>query len=229
MGPSWCPHCRAIQSDLAGALTKNPGVRHVKVEDGRGKPLGRSFRVKSHDFWSEANWWWGLSAGIPGLKYTLSLANQDLPRYFWLEIHAAPAIREHKQGDLVNQWQNDDMAIEGNLSHTLEARLGAFRYGFHFDSDAYGYPVQTISFDELPAAFGYWGFGIVTAADVVATRVWMDIPDLELTLGHPQAYPSRFRIAFLHLDCAYRSVRSFNLGISVRIRIENPIMNRPGA
>ena len=27
-------------------LAKNPDVQHIPVEDGRGKPLGRSFRVK---------------------------------------------------------------------------------------------------------------------------------------------------------------------------------------
>jgi thioredoxin 1 len=31
---------------LAALLERYPEVRHIKVEDGRGKPLGRSFRVK---------------------------------------------------------------------------------------------------------------------------------------------------------------------------------------
>jgi thioredoxin 1 len=45
-GAPWCPHCQAIQPDLAALLARHPEVRHIKVEDGRGKPLGRSFRVK---------------------------------------------------------------------------------------------------------------------------------------------------------------------------------------
>src|SRR4051812_43526641 len=45
-GASWCPHCQAIQRELKQALLEYPLVRHIKVEDGRGKPLGRSFRVK---------------------------------------------------------------------------------------------------------------------------------------------------------------------------------------
>src|SRR5947209_13880809 len=45
-GAPWCPHCQAIQSDLAALLARHPEVRHIKVEDGQGKPLGRSFRVK---------------------------------------------------------------------------------------------------------------------------------------------------------------------------------------
>jgi len=45
-GADWCPHCQAIQSHLRAALEKHSGIRHIKVADGKGKPLGRSFRVK---------------------------------------------------------------------------------------------------------------------------------------------------------------------------------------
>ena len=45
-GTSWCGYCRAAQADIASALKHHPTVRHIKVEDGKGKPLGRSFRVK---------------------------------------------------------------------------------------------------------------------------------------------------------------------------------------
>ena len=45
-GSSWCPHCRALAPRLARLLEDYPGVRHIKVEDGPGRPLGRSFRVK---------------------------------------------------------------------------------------------------------------------------------------------------------------------------------------
>ena len=45
-GTSWCGHCRAAQPLIAAALTAHPRVRHVKVEDGSGQPLGRSFGVK---------------------------------------------------------------------------------------------------------------------------------------------------------------------------------------
>lgn len=43
-GAPWCPHCQAVQAQLRQLL--GPEVRHIKVEDGRGKPLGRSFAVK---------------------------------------------------------------------------------------------------------------------------------------------------------------------------------------
>ena len=45
-GTSWCGHCRAAQAPIAAALARHPGVRHIKVEDGPGQPLGRSFRVR---------------------------------------------------------------------------------------------------------------------------------------------------------------------------------------
>ena len=31
---------------MAAALAAHPDVRHIKVEDGSGRPLGRSYRVK---------------------------------------------------------------------------------------------------------------------------------------------------------------------------------------
>jgi len=45
-GAPWCGICAAAQPAIAGALSHHPGVRHLKIEDGPGRPLGRSFRVK---------------------------------------------------------------------------------------------------------------------------------------------------------------------------------------
>jgi thioredoxin 1 len=45
-GTPWCGFCRAAQPRIATALESHPDVRHVKVEDGSGRRLGRSFRVK---------------------------------------------------------------------------------------------------------------------------------------------------------------------------------------
>ena len=45
-GTRWCGYCRAAQPLLAAALAERPQVRHLKIEDGSGRRLGRSFRVK---------------------------------------------------------------------------------------------------------------------------------------------------------------------------------------
>jgi thioredoxin 1 len=45
-GTGWCGWCRGAQPLIAGALAGQPDVRHLKVEDGPGRPLGRSYRVK---------------------------------------------------------------------------------------------------------------------------------------------------------------------------------------
>jgi thioredoxin 1 len=45
-GTSWCGFCRAAQPLIATALAEQPAVRHVKIEDGSGRKLGRSFGVK---------------------------------------------------------------------------------------------------------------------------------------------------------------------------------------
>jgi thioredoxin 1 len=45
-GAVWCPICQAARPLIDEVLVRAPGVRYVRVEDGKGKPLGRSFRVK---------------------------------------------------------------------------------------------------------------------------------------------------------------------------------------
>ena len=45
-GTDWCGWCQCAQPLIAEALAPHPDVRHLKIEDGQGRPLGRSFRVK---------------------------------------------------------------------------------------------------------------------------------------------------------------------------------------
>ncbi len=46
-GAPWCGHCHAAQPLLRAWLAEaGDDVTHLKVEDGKGRPLGRSFGVK---------------------------------------------------------------------------------------------------------------------------------------------------------------------------------------
>ena len=51
-GTEWCGHCRAAQPLIAQALAMHTNTnmhspwQHLKIEDGPGRALGRSYRVK---------------------------------------------------------------------------------------------------------------------------------------------------------------------------------------
>ena len=45
-GANWCGHCQELAPRLQAMMEELPDFPHIKVEDGKGKPLGRSFRVK---------------------------------------------------------------------------------------------------------------------------------------------------------------------------------------
>jgi thioredoxin 1 len=44
-GTNWCGYCKAAQPLIESALAGHANVRHIKVEDGKGRPLGRAYRV----------------------------------------------------------------------------------------------------------------------------------------------------------------------------------------
>lgn len=41
-----CSYCQAAQSTINAALVNYPNVLHIKIEDGKGRRLGRLFHVK---------------------------------------------------------------------------------------------------------------------------------------------------------------------------------------
>ena len=45
-GTDWCGYCRAAESIVQQVFEDHLGILHLKVEDGPGKRLGRSFKIK---------------------------------------------------------------------------------------------------------------------------------------------------------------------------------------
>ena len=45
-GTPWCGYCASIQPLVAARLAEHPAVRHLRIEDGPGRPLGRSFGIR---------------------------------------------------------------------------------------------------------------------------------------------------------------------------------------
>ena len=45
-GVDWCPHCIGAQPLAEKTLAEFPEIKHIQVEDGKGRRLGRSFSVK---------------------------------------------------------------------------------------------------------------------------------------------------------------------------------------
>lgn len=45
-GADGCAYCRTAQPLIGAALGRFPEVRHLKIADAKGRPLGRSYGVK---------------------------------------------------------------------------------------------------------------------------------------------------------------------------------------
>ncbi len=45
-GVGWCGHCQAAEPAIAQALQAYAQLAHLRIEDGPGRALGRSFKVK---------------------------------------------------------------------------------------------------------------------------------------------------------------------------------------
>jgi len=45
-GTDWCGHCQAADPVIAQAMQAHPQLAHLRIEDGAGRALGRSFKVK---------------------------------------------------------------------------------------------------------------------------------------------------------------------------------------
>ncbi len=45
-GTDWCGHCMAARSAVDAWARDRADIAHLRVEDGRARPLGRAYRIK---------------------------------------------------------------------------------------------------------------------------------------------------------------------------------------
>ena len=45
-GAVWCQYCQAAQGIIMSEISQYPSIRHIRIEDGKGRRLGRTFTVK---------------------------------------------------------------------------------------------------------------------------------------------------------------------------------------
>lgn len=45
-GTEWCGHCAAARERVDAALAAHPEITHLRLEDGKGRALGRAFGIK---------------------------------------------------------------------------------------------------------------------------------------------------------------------------------------
>ena len=45
-GTDWCGWCQAAEPLIADAFADFPNVAHIRIEDGPGRPTGRSFGIR---------------------------------------------------------------------------------------------------------------------------------------------------------------------------------------
>jgi len=45
-GANWCGICKAAQPLIDRAFVRHPNIQHIKIEDAKGKRLGRLYAIK---------------------------------------------------------------------------------------------------------------------------------------------------------------------------------------
>lgn len=45
-GAPWCGHCQAASAAITEVVNEHADLSHIKIYDGKGKRLGRGFKVK---------------------------------------------------------------------------------------------------------------------------------------------------------------------------------------
>ena len=77
-GVNWCGHCQAAAPLITEAFANFPDIKVLRIEDGAGRPLGRSFKVKLWPTWVVLVNGHDVDpvVGPPGPTHTLAVLNK---------------------------------------------------------------------------------------------------------------------------------------------------------
>lgn len=228
-----------IATEIGGHLSAYAGGLSRNIAD----PLDQ---IPNRSFWSGTSPWWHAAVGVPGIKWEVSLANRVFPEFYWLDprggegsykagrgrvgfpVDPADTNERFRDGVVMREWSQggDPVPPRGNLSQAIHLKAGGLSYSAYFDSDVYRSVVQRAFFGDLPAPFGTWGFGFITANGSGHTLMRLDIAPTRIGLGRSEK-GNYLRLLFLRVDAAYRDPNTFRIGLSSSVLLDSRTF-RPG-
>ncbi|MBF0432000.1 MAG: hypothetical protein HQK83_12015 [Fibrobacteria bacterium] len=166
---------------------------------------------------------WTLTAGIPGITYTLSSNAWVLPDYVWLEKQT-PAIAHLKEKDgLLTQYkdENDDISFSTNLAHCFSLKLGVLRYELLLDNDVYVNSVHYLRLQNIPAWHFNWDMGFVFSGGCFSPHIALTFLPVRLPAFSVFKKDVHIKIAPLILGLAYNDNRNFRLLLGWKTHIND--------
>jgi hypothetical protein len=228
-----------IATEIGGHMTTSAGGLRRNIYD----PLDRD---PNFGFWGGTYPWWHAAIGVPGVKWEVSLANRVFPEFYWLDPNGGEGSYKagrtragfpvdpndtnavYADGTLMREWSQggDPIPSRGNLAHALHLKAGGFLYSAYYDPEVYRSIIHRAFFGDLPAPFGAWGFGFISANGSGHTLMRLDIAPTRFGLGK-SADGNYLRILFLRIDAAYRDPKTFRIGLSTSALLDSRTF-RPG-
>ncbi|MDB5104382.1 MAG: hypothetical protein JWP91_2071 [Fibrobacteres bacterium] len=124
----------------------------------------------------------GARIGADFVRYHLQWAPLPLPEFFWTESDLRGKYFGRNAGTsptkVVKIFEN---AAPPSLAHSVETRMGAFRYTVTVAPDIYKAPIHYAAFDDLPGFLGTWGMGMVVTPEGFIPGGWYRFAPVALT------------------------------------------------
>ncbi|HLP41819.1 MAG TPA: hypothetical protein VK465_09960, partial [Fibrobacteria bacterium] len=142
----------------------------------------------------------GLRIGFDYVRYHAQYAPYALPEYFWTESDLESkyfARNGAAAADPTQVVKIFEAQSPPSLAHSLETRVGAFRYTLTVAPDIYRSAIHYIALDDLPGVFGTWGMGMVATPEGFIPGGWYRFAPIRLAAmslgGRPlNLAPGRF-------------------------------------